>query len=283
LNPSFSESPNPKPLIGLGLRPPHLQEVIDKSPDVDWFEVHSENYFYGSHLRKYLLTVRQDYPIALHGVSMGILSSDGLNEEHTRELERLVTDLEPLFVSEHLSWNRFEGVYYHDLLPMPFCREILNLASNRINDLQDRLKRQILIENITRYVDFSESTMTEAEFLSGLVKSTGCGLILDLENLHINDTNLGHSASDLICNLPSNCVQEFHVAGHEASNASRLADTHDACVSAEVWELLSQASRRFGPKPVLLERDSRLPPLEDLAREARQSAEHLHMQPSGRP
>ncbi len=254
-------------IAGIGLRTPHVAAVLDTRPAVGWFEAHCENYFGGSILADGLLAVRRDYPVALHGVAMGLLSPGELDPVHLYELERLVERVEPMLVSEHLCWSRQGNIHTHDLLPAPAIQAALDLAVTRIDQVQTRLKRRIAIENITRYVSFCASTMSEGVFLAEVARRSGCGILLDLENLALNERNLGERAHDVMAALPSDAVVEFHLAGHDPAAQGLQRDNHGAPVGETVWALLQTALDRFGPQPVLIERDNNLPPLASLVEE----------------
>ena len=262
-------------LAGLGLRAPHFSEVLQQRPAVDWFEVHSENYFGGGALVQTLEQVRRDYPVALHGVAMGLLSSDELDPRHLDELARLVERTDPVIVSEHLCWTRLGGVHFHDLLPAPATEELLAFAVGRVQQVQDRLQRPLVLENITRYVEFRASTIPEGEFLRELARRSGCRLLVDLQNLHLNEINLGASAMDVLRALPAAAVAELHIAGHEVDAEGLAIDTHGAAVPAPVWDLLALARELFGPVPTIVERDQHLPPLQDLLDECTRARQIL--------
>jgi uncharacterized protein (UPF0276 family) len=264
--------------VGLGLRAPHFQDVLAQLPALGWFEVHSENYFGGGALIHMLERVRRDYPLALHGVAMGLLSPDPLDEAHLAQLAELAVRVQPFIVSEHLCWTRLDGVHYADLLPAPASQAFLDLAVERVEQVQDRLKRQIAVENITRYVEFKASTIPEGEFLAALARRSGCALLVDLENLHLNEINLGQPALDVLRALPPQAVAELHIAGHETSAEGPVIDGHAASVPAAVWELLRAARERFGPLPTLLERDNQLPPLAELLAECAHARQILNGQ-----
>jgi uncharacterized protein (UPF0276 family) len=225
--------------------------------------------------------VRRDYPLALHGVAMGLLSPDALDDAHLTQLAALVDRMQPFIVSEHLCWTRLDGRHYADLLPAPASQAFLDLAVERVEQVQSRLKRQIAVENITRYVEFKASTIPEGEFLSALARRSGCALLVDLENLHLNEINLGQPALDVLRALPPQAIAELHIAGHETPAVPAegpVIDGHAASVPAAVWELLRAARERFGPLPTLLERDNKLPPLAELLAECAQARQILNGQ-----
>ena len=262
-------------LAGLGLRAPHAAQLLEGGHGVGWFEVHSENYFGGGALIHTLEQVRRNHPVSLHGVAMGLLSPDPLDVAHLDQLAALVERIEPVLVSEHLCWTRLDGVHHADLLPAPATPAVLDLAVQRVQQVQERLKRPIAVENITRYVDFRASTIPEGEFLGELARRSGCGLLVDLENLHLNQCNLGIDALAVLQALPADAVVELHIAGHEAAADGAQVDSHGAPVPEAVWSLLQQARQRLGPVPTLLERDNNLPPLAELLAECERAQRAL--------
>jgi uncharacterized protein (UPF0276 family) len=211
--------------------------------------------------------VRRDYPVSLHGVGLGLGSAAGIDAGHAARLKALVERVEPVFVSEHLSWGALPGRHFNDLLPLPFTREALELVSARVCGLQDLLGRRILVENVSAYVEPGAPEMSEGGFLAALAHRTGCGLLLDVNNLYVNQVNLGRDALAQIAALPPESVEEIHLAGH-SSGAHGLVDTHSARVCGEVWRLYDAALERFGPVPTLIEWDADLPALEVLLDEA---------------
>ena len=263
------------PLAGLGLRTPHIAEVLTRRPAVGWWEVHSENYFGGGEAIAVLEQVRADYPVSLHGVGLGLGSPDELDPVHLAQLKHLVKRIEPVRVSEHLCWNRMHGRFFNDLLPVPRLDGALPLLSRRISQLQDALGRQVLLENVSTYVTFNHEAVTEAELMAELVASTGCAILLDVNNMYVNALNLGLDPIAEMQRLPLHSVAEIHVAGFETLDDCVI-DTHGAPVCDAVLTLLEFALQRFGPQPVLLERDTNLPPLADLLTEYRQIAEVVH-------
>lgn len=259
---------NPKTLTGagLGLRGPHAGAVLARQPAVGWWEVHSENYFGGGEPVAALEQVRARYPVSLHGVGLGLGSLETPRAEHLSQLKALVQRIEPVLVSEHLCWNRSGERYFNDLLPVPRVDGAFEVVAEHIDIVQNALGRQILIENVSAYVAFEGELCTEAEMLAGLVARTGCGVLLDLNNLHVNALNLGIDPFAELARLPRHCVGEMHVAGFEWLDDVAI-DTHGAPVSDAVWTLLDAALERFGPTAVLLERDTNLPSLDWLLQE----------------
>ena len=256
---------------GIGLRARHYPEFLGARPAAGWLEVHSENYFGpGGRERRVLERVRRDYPLSLHGVGLGLGSVEGYSARHVDRLCALVRAVEPVFVSEHLSWSAAGGVHYNDLLPLPHSEEALALVAARVAALQDRLGRRILVENVTAYVEPAGGDMSEGEFLAALARRTGCGLLLDVNNLYVNQVNLGRDALAQMRALDPERVEEIHLAGFSAEPLG-LVDTHGARVAAAVWALYEAALERFGAVPTLIEWDTDVPPLEVLLHEAHEA------------
>ena len=256
---------------GIGLRARHYPEFLGARPAAGWLEVHSENYFGPGGRERYVLErVRRDYPLSLHGVGLGLGSVEGYSARHVERLSALVRAVEPVFVSEHLSWSSTGGVHYNDLLPLPYTEEALALVASRVAALQERLGRRILVENVTAYVEPGRADMAEGEFLAALARRTGCGLLLDVNNLFVNQANLGRDAQAQMHAIDPESVEEMHLAGFSAEPLG-LVDTHGARVSDAVWALYDAALERFGPVPTLIEWDTDVPPLEVLLGEAHQA------------
>jgi len=253
---------------GIGLRPPHLREVIDTRPAVAWFEVHAENYFGGGAAVAALEAVRVHYAISLHGVGLGLGSAEPLDTAHLAQFRQLVDRIEPAAVSEHLCWNRAGGECYNDLLPLPYSEAALDWMVRQVSAAQDALGRTLLVENLSSYVAFVDDIIPEGEFLAELARRTGCGLLVDINNFHVNEHNLGRDARQALSALPAEAVSELHIAGFEVRDDGLWIDSHGAAVCEEVWQLLDFALHRFGPRPVLLERDRNLPAMDELIGEA---------------
>jgi uncharacterized protein (UPF0276 family) len=258
---------------GIGLRAPHHREFLEQRPQIPWVEVHSENFFAeGGRQLEVLDAVRRDYGISLHGVGLSIGSTDQLDAEHLRRLKRLVERTQPALVSEHLSWSSMDGVFSNDLLPMPHTAEALAHFSAHVSQVQDFLKRQILIENVSSYLRFPEDSMTEWQFITELAQHSGCGILLDVNNVYVSARNHGFDADTFIAAIPVALIQEIHLAGHTVvsdEDGVLLIDTHDAPVTDQVWDLYARTIARTGPLPTLIEWDSQLPTLERLIAEAR--------------
>jgi uncharacterized protein (UPF0276 family) len=260
--------------VGIGLRTSHCERFLDQNtpPPVIWLEVLAENYFDRGGIRhKMLSMIAERYPISVHGVALSLGSPEGLDSEHLERLASLVADVGPCLVSEHLAWSRSGEVYYNELLPLPLTDETLDVVSANIDRTQDRLGRTILVENPSGYLEFEQSIMSEATFLTRLTERTGCGLLLDVNNLFISSFNLGIDTAEWLSAVPADVIGEIHLAGHEHGGTvdhPLLIDTHGAAVTDEVWALYAAALNRFGPRPTMIEWDSDVPSLEVLLEEA---------------
>lgn len=269
---------------GVGLRTRHFARFGAGPSPVDWVEVVTENFMAeGGRPLAVLETVRRDTPVALHGVSLSIGSTDPLSQTYLRDLERLVARIEPAMVTDHLCWGSHRGQYLHDLLPLPYTEESLGHVAGRVAAVQDRLGRQILLENPSSYVAYRDSTMAEWEFLAELSRRADCGILLDVNNVHVSARNLGFDPLEYLDGLPPDRVGQLHLAGH-ADKGRWLLDAHDGPVPPPVWELYRQALRRLGRVPTLVEWDDRIPPLEDLVAQSRRAAaiEAVELRPARR-
>ena len=272
---SIAENLQPSP--GVGLRGPHIQEVLERRPDIGWLEVHPENYMANPAALSMIEKVRACYPLSLHGVSLSLGSVAEVDLHHLGKLKSLVDLLEPFLVSEHLSWSRTGGAHLNELLPLPYTDEALDVMANHVDQVQSALGRRILIENPSTYLRFRHSTMGEAEFLAKLVQRTDCGVLLDVNNLYVSAHNVGLSISDYFALLPASAIGEIHVAGHTVNNIgdqSVFIDDHGSAVADDVWTLYKETVLRYGHRPTLVERDTNLPTLDVLVTEAMQ-ARHL--------
>jgi len=262
----------PASAVGIGLRQPHYRELFERLPALGFLEVHSENFFLdGGASMHTLARARAAYPISLHGVGLSLGSADSLAQTHLAKLQRLVERIEPALVSEHLSWGSVGGRHFNDLLPMPLTHEALTLLSARVDRVQSELKRQILIENVSAYVAYEHGDMSETAFLAELARRTGCGLLLDLNNLYVNAVNFGLDPFAGLADLAPETIGEIHLAGHTRTDAG-LIDTHGTRVCSDVWALYDAACRQFGPRPTLIEWDTDLPALDVLLEEAATAA-----------
>jgi uncharacterized protein len=253
---------------GIGLRSPHVARVRAERPAVGWLEVHSENYFVdGGPAIAALEAIRRDYPVSLHGVGLSLGSADALDAGHLARLKRLIARIEPAAVSEHLCWSHVDGRHLNDLLPLPLTGEALALVCDRVDTVQSALGRTLLVENVSTYVRFDDDAMNEWDFVAAVARRTGCKLLVDVNNIHVNAVNHGFDAHAYVAAIPADAVAEIHLAGFDASGPC-LIDTHGARVAAPVWALYRETIARFGPKPTLIEWDTDIPALEVLLDEA---------------
>ncbi len=247
--------------FGLGLRAQHYADILAGDPDIDWFEVISENYMVpGGQPLRILDQIRARYPIVMHGVSLSIASTAPFDEDYLKQLKALADRTEPVFVSDHLCWTGVHGVNLHDLLPFPYTSEALDYVVARIQHVQDFLKRPVALENVSTYVQFRNSEMPEWEFIAEMAKRTGCWLVFDVNNVYVSAFNHEYDPYEFIAGIPADRVVQFHLAGHE-HNMTHIIDTHDALVCDEVWTLYKAALERFGAVSTLIERDDDIPPL----------------------
>lgn len=257
---------------GIGLRTPHYEALLAERPDVAFLEVHTENYFHdGGREPRLLDRLREDYPLSLHGVGMALGSADPIDPAHRRRVAAAVRRYEPAAVSEHACWGRVDGEHFNDLLPLPFTVEAVRHLAARVRELQDVLGRQVLIENVSQYLRFRHSTLTEGEFLAALVAESGCGLLLDVNNLYVNSVNVGFDPRATIGALPADSIGEIHLAGHlrkEVDGHALLIDDHGSPVAEPVWALYARVLEKFGPVPTLIEWDTNVPALDVLLAEA---------------
>lgn len=263
---------------GIGLRSPHVEQMLATRPPVAWLEVHAENYMGGGPALAALERLRTDYPVAVHGVGLSLGSAEGLDARHLERLARLVERLEPALVSEHLSWSVVGGAYLNHLLPLPYTAETLEVVSEHVSRVQERLGRPILVENPSGYLRLRPSTMPEAEFLDALTRRTGCRLLCDVNNVHVTCANLGGDPDGYLSALPAAAVAEIHLAGHAVNDADGraiLIDDHGSPVSEAVWRLYERALARFGACPTLIEWDTDVPALDVLLDEAARAARAL--------
>lgn len=251
---------------GLGLRKEHYKDFLETRVPVDFVEVISENFMVeGGQPRHILRQVRERHPVVLHGVSMSIGSADGLKREYLLRLKALVDEIEPLFVSDHLCWTRIDGFNSHDLLPLPYTEEALDIVCNNIDMAQNVLGRAMLFENPSSYLTF-DGVMSEWEFLAAMTKRTGCSLLLDVNNVFVSASNHGFDALAFLDGIPADRVRQIHLAGH-TQGRDLLIDTHDSAVIDEVWALYAKAMSLVGPVATMIERDDNIPPLAELLNE----------------
>lgn len=258
--------------VGIGLRAPHYRDLLERQPELAFLEVHSENFFGdGGAALDWLERFRSRYALSLHGVGMSLGSADPLDENHVARLRALVRRFEPWLVSEHLCWSSVGGRHANDLLPLPYTAEALAHVAARIGELQERLGREILVENVSTYVRLPQSAMPEWEFVNEAVRRSGCRLLLDVNNVWVNSANHGFDPYEWLRAIDPASVAQIHLAGFERAQ-DLLVDTHGALVHPEVWALYEAAIARFGPKPTLIEWDTDLPALDVLLGEARRAA-----------
>ena len=258
---------------GIGLKPQHFREVLAALPEIGFFEVHAENYMVdGGPFHHFLGRIREHYPLSLHGVGLSIGGEGALDESHLDRLAALVGRYEPATFSEHLAWSSHGETFFNDLLPLPYDRPTLDRVCRHIHRVQERLQRRMLLENPSTYLEFESSTLGETQFLREVLRRTGCGLLLDVNNVHVSCTNHGRDAMAYVNDLPLECVGEIHLAGfardQDAAGAPLLIDSHGSPVDEAVWALYAQVIDRLGPVPTLLERDNDVPSLETLLAEA---------------
>lgn len=259
---------------GIGLRAQHYHEILNTRPAIGWLEVHPENYFgAGGKSLHIVKQLRADYPLSVHGVGLSMGSTDPLSSVHLNKLKDLIHRFEPALVSEHLAWGSVDGRHQNDLLPLPYTEEALHHMVQRVAQVQDYLRRQILVENVSSYLEYQESTIPEWEFLVELSKRSGCGLLLDVNNIYVNARNHGFNPETFLFAIPPTApVQEIHLAGYTTDSVDDeplLIDTHSQPVCDAVWVLYRKAIQRFGKVPTLIEWDTDLPALEVLLTEAR--------------
>jgi len=262
--------------FGLGLRVDHYEAILADNPPVDWFEALTENYLVpGGKPLDYLMRIRERYPMVLHGVSLSIGSTQTLDRNYLAQLKALAARVEPHWISDHLCWTGIAGRNMHDLLPLPYTEEALSNVVERVRVVQDVLGRRLLLENVSSYVTYRDSQVTEWEFLREIAQRADCLLLLDVNNIYVSSVNHEFNPLDYLNAIPVDRVQQIHLAGHE-NHGDYLIDTHDHPVPDPVWELYDAAVRRFGSVSTMIERDANIPPLEELCSEldaARQLAE----------
>lgn len=263
--------------VGIGLRPQHLRKVLIQLPNVPWFEVHICNYLNSSINLALLEKIREYYSLSFHGVNLNLGGVEPLDRSYLTKLKQLVDKLEPGLVSEHACFTAHDNHYFHDLLPIPFTATAVQHMAERIDQVQDFLGRKILLENVSRYYRFEESELSEAEFYSQVCQKSGCGLLLDLCNAHINEHNLNESVEGFITGLPLEKVEEVHLAGFSKANdqSPTWIDTHNHRVNDSVWELYRQYVHQLSHVPCLIEWDSQLPEL-DVLLDEKQKAETIY-------
>ena len=253
--------------FGLGLRAQHYTALLDSRPPLDWLEIISENYLVPGGKPLYFLDrIRELYPLVMHGVSLSIGSTAPLDFEYLAALQRLAQRVRPGWISDHLCWTGTGGLNLHDLMPLPYTAEALHHVASRIRQVQDFLQQRIVIENVSSYVTYRSSEMTEWQFIAALAQEADCELLLDVNNIYVSSINHGFDAREFVDAIPASRVRQIHLAGH-SRHRGLLIDTHDTAVPPAVWELYGHAVRRLGAVPTMIERDGNIPELSDLVTE----------------
>lgn len=253
--------------FGLGLRPTHYPDILGGDPPVDWFEILSENYMIpGGQPLRILDQICERYPVVMHGVSLSIASTAPLDMDYMAGLKTLAQRVNPKWISDHLCWTGVHGINLHDLLPIPYTQQALDHIVERVDAVQEILGRPLTLENVSTYVSFEKSEMSEWEFISELTKRTGCWLLFDVNNVYVSAFNHEYDPKEFIDGIPSDRVIQFHLGGHSHME-THIIDTHDAPVCDEVWDLYRHAIKRFGPVSTMIERDDHIPPLAELLEE----------------
>jgi hypothetical protein len=271
---AFGLSPVPV-RAGIGLKPEHYHGILRGSPDVGFFEVHTENYMgAGGPPHRYLEQIAADYPLSFHGVGLSLAGVGPLDREHLKRWRALVDRYGPTLVSEHVAWSSHDEIAFHDLLPIPYTEEALRVLCEHIDEMQNALGRRVLVENPSRYLDFRGADMSEPDFLIQAARGTGCGLLLDVNNVYVSTRNQGEDAAEYLAQIPPELVEEIHLAGHSVQTVAgeeiRI-DDHGSHVSPAVWELYAGTIARMGPRPTLIEWDTAVPELDVLLAEARRA------------
>ena len=252
---------------GLGLRKEHYETVLAERPNVDWFEIVSENYMVdGGKPLDYLTRIREHYPMVMHGVSMSIGSTEPLNFDYLKQLKNLIKRVEPEWISDHLCWTGVNGLNLHDLMPLPYTEEAIKHVADRVSQVQDYLGQQILLENVSSYVSYSDSTMSEWEFFREVTERADCNMLLDINNIYVSAYNHNFDPYTYLTAMPSERVHQFHLAGHTHEN-NLIIDTHDHPISDPVFDLYAAAVEHFGRVSTMIERDDNIPPLPELLAE----------------
>ncbi len=252
---------------GLGLRPAHYDAILATKPTVDWFEIITEDFIdLSGDDFDYLEKICADYPVSLHGVSLSIGSCDPINIDYLQALQKLIRHINPISVSDHFCWTGVNGINTHDLLPLPYTAEAISHLVSRIQYVQDCLKRRLMFENVSSYASFKSSEFSEWEFITEVCQRADCDILLDINNIYVNAFNHGFSAEAYLQNIPRDRVKQFHLAGHKHCK-THIIDTHDAAISPDVWDLYRSAVKLFPNVPLIIERDSEIPPLQELLNE----------------
>ncbi len=257
----------PSPGFGLGLRTQHYADFLEAPQRVDWLELLSDNYMVpGGKPLVMLDRIRANYPVVMHGVALSIGAADGVDESYLDSLAQLADRVQPLWISDHLCWTGVHGRVLHDLYPLPYSEDALDVVVRNVQRVQERLKRSLVLENVSSYVSFGASSMNEWEFISAVCARTGCRLLLDVNNIHVSSVNHGFDARAFLHGIPADRVQQIHLAGH-TDHGGHIIDTHDHPVADAVWALYTEAMQLCGPVATMIERDDHIPPLAALVTE----------------
>ncbi|HAU9854811.1 DUF692 domain-containing protein [Legionella pneumophila serogroup 1] len=267
VSPNKSDQKLPYLGFGLGLRPNYYEEILTSKPDLDWFEILTENYLIpGGKPLYYLDKIREHYSIVMHGVSLSLGSTDPLNWDYLKQVQELASRIEPVWISDHLCWTGVHGLNTHDLLPVPYTTEAIQHIVSRIQEIQDFLKRPFLIENVSSYLTYKQSEMSEWDFILEIVKQSGCYLLLDVNNVYVSSFNHNFDPMAYINSMPPGRVAQIHLAGH-TSHGDYIIDTHNAPVIEPVWDLYEATIQRLGPVSTMIERDDNMPDFSELLSE----------------
>ncbi|HAT2104860.1 TPA: DUF692 domain-containing protein [Legionella pneumophila] len=267
VSPNKSDQKLPYLGFGLGLRPNYYEEILTSKPDLDWFEILTENYLIpGGKPLYYLDKIREHYSIVMHGVSLSLGSTDPLNWDYLKQVQELASRIEPVWISDHLCWTGIHGLNTHDLLPVPYTTEAIQHIVSRIQEIQDFLKRPFLIENVSSYLTYKQSEMSEWDFILEIVKQSGCYLLLDVNNVYVSSFNHNFDPMAYINSMPPGRVAQIHLAGH-TSHGDYIIDTHNAPVIEPVWDLYEATIQRLGPVSTMIERDDNMPDFSELLSE----------------
>ncbi|MDQ8039880.1 MAG: DUF692 domain-containing protein [Rickettsiella sp.] len=257
--------------FGLGLRAQHFSNILETRPDIDWFEVITEDYLVsGGRPLYYLNRIREFYPLVMHGVSLSIGSCDPINFDYLKKVKALASSIKPIWISDHLCWTGVNGLNLHDLLPLPYTEEALKHVVERVKRVQDFLGQQILLENVSSYIEYQVSKMKEWDFLTAIAEQADCFILLDINNIYVSAVNHHFDPLKYLNNIPIHRVQQFHLAGHKNFD-NYIIDTHDAPIIESVWSLYAAAVRRFGKISTMIERDDNIPELPELLAELQQA------------
>lgn len=257
--------------FGLGLRPNHYDDILEKKPSIDWFEAVTEDYLFPGGKRLHFLDrVRENYPIAMHGVSLSIGSCDPLDWNYLKQVKDLANRINPCWISDHLCWTGVNGTNLHDLMPLPFTEDAVKHVVDRVKQVQDYLQTQILLENVSSYVTYNHSMMTEWDYIKAIAEEADCLILLDINNVYVSSFNHHFDPLDYLRGVPKERVQQFHLAGH-CNQGSHIVDTHDHEIIEKVWDLYKFSVKHFGYVSTMIERDDKIPPLDELLVELRKA------------